>query len=195
MDVTQQLITVGAVLAGAVLSFLGSGLNDRARFRRDHAAQLFEQRSAAYAGYGRAIKACYQLSNRIAASRGLHAQSPPLSPEDGLPQLEAAAAQRERDWEHVLLLGDPASVEAARTWHRSVWLMEWYAHGWIEEADAAGWEEAVATASRARTEFYAAARRSLDIPDARLTDGAWPVEWMMKRKPATTAAEGSPKGH
>ncbi|MEO3774559.1 hypothetical protein [Micromonospora sp. B9E7] len=194
MNVTQQLVTVGAVLAGAILSFVGTGLNDRARFRRDHTAKLFEQRSAAYAGYGRAIKACYQLSNRIAAGRGLHAQTPSLSPEDGLPQLEAAAAQRERDWEHVLLLGDPATVEAARTWHRSVWRMEWYAHGWIEGADADGWEEAVANASRARTEFYAAARQSLDIPDVRLTDGIWPVEWMMKRKPARTADEALPKG-
>lgn len=63
--------------------------------------------------------------------------------------------------------------------------MEWYAHGWIDEADAAGWEEAVATASRARTEFYAAARQSLDIPNARLEDGIWPIEWMMKRKAST----------
>jgi hypothetical protein len=153
MDVTQQLVTVGAVLAGAVLSFIGSGLNDRFRFRRDKAAKLIEQRSAAYAGYGRAIKACYSLSNRIAAGRGLHATTPSLSPEEGLPQLEVAAAQREFDWEHVLLLGDAATVDAARTWHRSVWRMEWYAHGWINEPDAAGWEEAVATASRARTEF------------------------------------------
>lgn len=194
MDVTQQLLTVGAVLAGAVLSFIGSGLNDRARFRRDKAAKLIEQRSAAYAEYGRAIKACYSLSSRIAAGRGLHAHTPSLSPEEGLPQLEAAAAQRERDWEHVLLLGDPATVEAAREWHRSVWRMEWYAHGWIDEADAAGWDEAVSTASRARIEFYAAARRSLDIPEARLKDGSWPIEWMMKRKP-TTNAEASPKGH
>ncbi|WP_435091615.1 hypothetical protein [Micromonospora aurantiaca (nom. illeg.)] len=188
MDVTQQLLTVGAVLAGALLSFVGSGINDRFRFRRDKAAKLIEQRSAAYAGYGRAIKACYSLSSRIAAGRGLHAQTPSLSPEDGLPQLEAAAAQRERDWEHVLLLGDPATVEAARTWHRSVWRMEWYAHGWIDEADPAGWEEAVATASRSRTKFYAAARRSLDIPSPRLEDGIWPIEWMMKRKPSTTEA-------
>jgi hypothetical protein len=183
MNVTQQLITAGAVLAGAVLSFVGSSLNDRARFGRDKAAKLIEQRSAAYAGYGRAIKACYSLSNRIAAARGLHAQTPALSPEEGVQQLETAAAQRERDWEHVLLLGDPETVDAARTWHRSVWRMEWYAHGWIDDADAAGWEEAVAAASRARIEFYAAARRSLGIPQARLNEGSWPVEWMMKRKP------------
>jgi hypothetical protein len=188
MDVTQQLLTVGAVLAGALLSFVGTSLNDRFRFRRDRAAKLIEQRSAAYAGYARSIKACYSLSNRIAAGRGLHATTPSLAPEDGLPQLEAAAAQRERDWEHVLLLGDPATVETARTWHRSVWRMEWYAHGWIDDADAAGWEEAVATASRSRTEFYAAARQSLDIPNARLDDGSWPLEWMMKRKPSTPEA-------
>lgn len=50
MDVTQQLLTVGAVLAGALLSFIGSGINDRFRFRRDMAAKLIEQRSSRLRG-------------------------------------------------------------------------------------------------------------------------------------------------
>jgi hypothetical protein len=82
----------------------------------------------AYAEYGDAVNKVSHLASRIAAGRGFPHSVEPLTP--GAEAMEALEdADGARTSESVLLLGDPQTVAAARTWHQAVWRLVWFAQG------------------------------------------------------------------
>jgi hypothetical protein len=72
------------------------------------------------------------------------------------PDVELATA-----WEGVLLLGDAATVTAARTWRDAVWDLALIARRDSRIVD--DWDAVRAASKRARDQFYAAARKSLVV--------------------------------
>lgn len=73
---------------------------------------------------------------RIAAGRGIPYEVEPLDSDAvAASALSEAESERARVWESVLLLGNPATVEAARVWWHEVWRFVWFARGWLTDKD------------------------------------------------------------
>ena len=84
-----------------------------------------------------------------------------------------------------MLLGNPRTVAAARTWHRRVWQVERFARG--ERTDFEQWDGLMADIMADRARFYAEARRDLGI-----TSGELPPSGRWDTDPIAVAAAGTP---
>jgi len=171
-EFVQQLPALIGVLIGAAGSYLVTSVNERARWRREQSRRWDPARLQAYVDYGNAVKKVFHLAARIAAYRGLHTQMSPLASGEGQALLEAAAQERTAKWETVLLLGDPATIAAARAWHVSVWRLEHFAKGNAQGTEQ--WNAAVAEAGVKRQRYYEAARRDLGIGGVP-PSGSWSI--------------------
>lgn len=174
MAIVQMVLPLIGVVLGAWGSYLASSRGEQARWERQQQARWDARRVEAYAEYGYAIKQVFELSKRIAAARGFATSVEPLAPEEGVPELARLAIDRASKWETVLLLGDPRTIAAARTWHRAVWEMDHIARG--KPADSERWELVSAAAQAARLRFYEAARSNLGVPEPTLPTSPWRLD-------------------
>jgi hypothetical protein len=78
-----------------------------------------DKRLSAYAEYALALKKVISIAVRLAAHRGIHPDVDVLPPDEGMPALAAAEAERTIKWEGVLLLGSEQVVIAGRKWHEA----------------------------------------------------------------------------
>jgi hypothetical protein len=131
-----------------------------------------------YAAYGHAVKTAMLLAIRVAAQRGLGEVMEKISIDDGLAKLSEAQLTRTVLWEQVLLLGDPATIAAARRWHEAGWLMDEFARGTRQGRER--WTHVRTEANDARDAFYAAARRDLGV------SGLPPATTWSRRPPQET---------
>jgi hypothetical protein len=119
MGFAEQLVTVGAVLAGGAASYVVGRLTDRDRFRRDLKIRWDERRLDAYADYASAAKQACRLANRILRSRFRPGETDDVT---GLiAELNSAERERSISFEQVVLLGDPAAVAAAHELNERLW--------------------------------------------------------------------------
>jgi hypothetical protein len=177
---TQQILTIASVVVGVLASFVATSLTERSRWKRAQSTRWDEKRLTAYAEYGNAIKSSVRLCYRIAATRSLVPTSQPIDVQAGLNALAEAENERAARWETVLLVGEPATISAARKWHEAVWKLELLVRADDTEADA--FIETYKACVRLRNEFYGRARLDLgvlsgDIPaptfgSLRLTDSS-----------------------
>lgn len=92
------------------------------------------------------------LARRIAAYGDIDGVADPLSPDVGLPQLSAAEQDRSAKWESVLMVGDPAVIEAGQRWKQCVWRLEWLARN---RSDVGlDWASALSQVGDAKHGFY-----------------------------------------
>jgi hypothetical protein len=172
-DVVHQLPALIGVIVGALASFLAGSTMERTRWKHERASRWDDKRAQIYSDYGYAIKNVYVQCVRIANScRGLGQRSEIIDCDQALADLGQLTDHRTAIWESVLLMGDPATIAAARAWHRGVWQVERFARG--ERTDADEWHPALDQIATLRAAFYEAARhdlgiRSGDIPSA----GPW----------------------
>ena len=91
--------------------------------------------------------------------------------EHALARMEEADIRRTKTWESVLLLGDAASITAAREWRAAVTDIARYARGMTP----AGFELAAGLghANETRDRFYQAARASLGIRGSAVPQSDW----------------------
>jgi hypothetical protein len=115
------------VLVGAMASYIAGAAAERRRWRRETQIRWDTKRLDAYAGYANAVKTFILIANRVSAARGIGTAAQPVAIEEGLEQL--AEAERGSAWEHVLLLGDPDTIAAARRWHKGAWHLEHFSRG------------------------------------------------------------------
>ena len=160
-DVLGQASALAGVAVGALGSYLVRAGSDRAAWRREKIVRWDTRRMETYAAYGHAVKTAIMLAIRVAAERGLGEIIEPISVPDGLAKLADAQLHRATLWEQVLLLGDPATIAAARRWHEALFLMDRYARGMVQEAD--DWPRVRIEAEDARSAFYQAARKDLGV--------------------------------
>jgi hypothetical protein len=158
-----QLLVLVGVVVGALGSYLTTAATERARWKRTLDSRWDDRRVAAYAAYARAVRQTVTISQRIAAGRGLGDSTEPLPPNDeNIGLLASAEAARAELWETVILLGHPSTVDASRNWNDRVWRLEWYARGLVT-GDSSDWSNAVSEVDTARSIFYEAARRDLEV--------------------------------
>jgi hypothetical protein len=159
----QQILTLVGVIVGAGASFTASTLTERARWRRTQSTRWDDRRLAAYTEYANAVKTTVKLCHRIATAQGLVPAGQPLDREAALDALADAETERTEKWETVLLLGDPDTVTAARTWHSRVWQLELVIRG---QHDSEDFSTVYRDSFRLRNEFYARARTDLGVHGA-----------------------------
>jgi hypothetical protein len=160
--ILQQLLTMLGVLLGAGATFAATASRDRATWRRSQRVRWDEKRLQTYAEYANSVKSLIQASLRLAATQGFPSNAHPIDKEEGLAALAEAETDRAQKWETVLLLGDPDTIAAARSWHEYAWKLDWFARGKLT-----GDNEYLQTrlaADSARSRFYACARKDLGMP-------------------------------
>lgn len=160
MSTTAAVLPLAGVAVGAVLSWGTGSLSERSRFRRERRSRLQDARVAAYADFSAAAKETMSILFRVAASRGLDAQTESMSLDDARPLLAAAYHGREAAFERVRLIGDDAVWQAARRWVNEVYAMRRA----VDDPDltAEAWDTLVAEANAGRSEFHSVARREIE---------------------------------
>ena len=164
--IAQQIVTIVAVLVGAVASLIATSLVESWKWKRDQKARWDAKRLEAYVTYANAIKRMNHLSMRLAATRGLHESDglgpAPIDIENGMDQLAKAEAARGEAWEAIHLLGGEARA-AGEACNRNAWELESFARG--ENGDSKEWTKVHAQQVKLRFAFYDAARVDLGVDD------------------------------
>ena len=123
------------------------------------------------ADYANAVKHMVRLCRRIAETKGLLSTGQPTDLDAAFAALAEAETERAARWETVLLLGEPATISAARAWSEQVWQLERILRD--DHPDASLFIDAYRHAMRLRNEFYAHARTDLDITSGPLPELTW----------------------
>jgi hypothetical protein len=157
MALAEQLVTVGAVLAGAAGTYLASRLTDRDRFRRDLQIRWDERRLDSYVLYVTAVKQVYRCAQQALTARF---EGDSIDRDALLVEMRAAEAERSRAFEQVLLLGDSTTVQAAHDLNERLWRLERPARG-AEEIDEDAWHQRADEWLAALNDFHSNARQGL----------------------------------
>jgi hypothetical protein len=157
----QQLPALVGVLIGALSTYFVGSAMERSRWERQQSARWDEKRIQAYADYGYALKNEYIACLRVVGYRHGDSRFERIDLDEALTEIRQLSAERTAKWESVLLLGNPQTIAAARTWHEHVWEVELYARG--VRSDAARWADLLKEIGIARARFYEAARGDLGI--------------------------------
>lgn len=180
--IVAQVLTIAGVLLGSAATFLVTSSTERTRWRRAQSARWDDKRLLAYSEYANAVKNMVRLCRRIAETRGLLATGQPVDLGSAFADLAEAETERAARWETVLLLGEPATISAARAWSEQAWRLE---HILREETpNTELFLDAYRAAMRLRNDFYACARADLGITSGPLPE----LTWRSLQPPPPTAA-------
>jgi hypothetical protein len=160
----QQLPALAGVVIGALATYSVRTWTERAKWQRALRTRWDGKRFNAYAEYGLAVQNYVNLLRRVAGDMGLDSVAHPLARSAGLPEIERAEGERAGVIEKVLLLGDQATIDVARAWHRTAWELAYLVQG-VSSGGAAEWRAALDNVWAARDRYYRAARLSLGVPD------------------------------
>ncbi|WP_192583263.1 hypothetical protein [Streptomyces albicerus] len=156
----EQLVTVGAVLAGAAGSYLTTRLTERDRFERDLRVRWDAHRLDSYVAYVAAVKRVYRCTQQVFTPQW--DDSDPATRDALLAEMRAAEGDRSHAFEQVMLLGDAATVQAAHDLNDRLWRVERPARG-VEEITEEMWHERAGEWLIALNNFHTHARQSLGI--------------------------------
>ncbi|MEU1385401.1 MULTISPECIES: hypothetical protein [unclassified Nonomuraea] len=156
-----QLPALLGVVVGALATLATTRAADRARWNREMRTRWDAQRLDAYMQYAGTLKDLSVLAHRATARRRPGARSEPIDDEEVGRLYAAAEDRRTRTWEGVLLLGDAATVEAARAWRGTIERLNDFTRGVTDDWES--WGPAVRRVDEARDAYYGAARRSLVV--------------------------------
>jgi hypothetical protein len=160
MQWPAQLVTVFAVLAGAVSTFVFGKLTDRGRSARELRLRWDQRRLDAYTEYVTAAKMVGAAANAILEMRMVGAPDEAIAERvSGLADLEM---NRNRAFEALPLIADGDTIEAGHRLNHAVWGLETPIRKghtpneveWLKLADE--WVTAL-------NNFHAAARHSLSV--------------------------------
>jgi len=163
MSVTDQLLTLAAVIVGAIMSFAATSLNERQRSRREEAARWADQKLDAYLEYLYAVKHMARIARCIAAARGINPHEPPMHGEDTLSVLSEAEEKRAQASEKVTLLGNDVTVNAVRDLNKEIWRLEKIARGGLDP-DLETWLACNRSLVDAKNKVHQRMRAELGIP-------------------------------
>lgn len=182
--IVAQALTIAGVLLGSAATFVVTSTTERTRWRRAQSARWDDKRLLAYSEYANAVKHMVRLCRRIAETRGLLSTGQPIDLDAAFTALAEAETQRAAQWETVLLLGEPATISAARAWSEQVWQLEFILRQ--DHPDASLFLTAYRDAMRLRNEFYAHARTDLHITSGPLPELTW---WSLDPPPPSADPE------
>ena len=169
--IVTQVLTIAGVLLGSAATFIVTSATERTRWRRAQAARWDDKRLIAYSEFANAVKHMVRLCRRIAETRSLLPTGQPIELDSAFAAFAEGETQRALKWETVLLLGEPTTISAARTWYEQVWRLEQILRE--EHPDKSLFLNAYQDTMRLRNEFYAHARQDLDITSGPLPEITW----------------------
>ncbi|MDG4765434.1 hypothetical protein O7632_15210 [Solwaraspora sp. WMMD406] len=188
MSLLDHLPTILAVAVGGVLTYVGTGLTERSRWRRELGVRWDERRLAAYTEFAATAKRIALLSSRVLACRGLITSISPIGRDEGLALLGQAESDRSVRFESILLLADGPTITAAQALTETLWRLEGFATG-DEPVDDQIWRDGFADYRRARAEFYQRARTDMGVRAAEIPLTA--VASRQVNPPGSLAATGT----
>jgi hypothetical protein len=163
---TNQILTLVAVLIGALASFLSTSWLNRSQHRSDLDRSWRLTRLESYRNYLRDAKTMRTIAQRMAAGVGLDDQAAPLERAVSSDALAQADADRSAAYEMVALTGSCETLAAAHILNRALWRLDWFARGRLDDNDRPGWQEAMRAYMVAIDAFHEAARRDMGVPGA-----------------------------
>ncbi|WP_329077555.1 hypothetical protein [Streptomyces niveus] len=157
----EQLVTVAAVLLGALTTHLTNYVMERSRHRRELLTRWDDRKLDAYGGYVDRVRAGIFLAVHLYEHReGIKRSERPDA--EMVAEMAEAEWQRGRSFEQIMLLGGDDVVEAAHELSAAVRAIDWQAtgrtSGTLEE-----WRELHRVAFRAINDFHEAARTDLGV--------------------------------
>jgi hypothetical protein len=170
----DQLPALAGVVIGSAASYATVSLTERRKWKRQR-EERWDEKFETYGRYANVLKAQLRVAQRIGAALGYSDVADPLEPAEGLRRLAEAESLRATEWESVLLVGDAATIAAARHWHEAIWTIELLVREGTPDPEK--WTKAHRLASTARDAFYESARRDLGITGAPPPSGQWPRAW------------------
>jgi hypothetical protein len=172
---SDKLVTILAVIVGALLSYAATAVNERHRVRREEANRWAQLRLQAYLEYVRAAQEVVAVVRDIVLIRD---DDP--SAQEGRPSgrrgLEQAHSRRALATEAIRLVGTRASVDAAYKLNTAIWDLQLFARSeraWDERA----WPQAYERYVRALFDFQQHARMELGVP-GELPPSPRPPTWL-----------------
>lgn len=161
MGTGEQLVTIAAVLLGALMTHVTNFVMERSRHRYELLTRWDDKKLDAYGGYVDAVRACVFLAVQLYEQReGLRTSQ--QSDAEVLAQLLEAGRARGGAFERIMLLGGDDVVEAAHELNAKAFEVDWQASGKIS-GDLATWRERNRAVFRAINDFHEKARQDLGV--------------------------------
>lgn len=190
MNFAGQIVTVAAVVTGALTTYLVTALGDRARYHREIARQWTDRKLESYTCYASDIKNLVTITRQITALHGLHEAAPGIDEEKAIALLDEAEVRRSASYETVRLIGDAETIRATRALNDAAHRLEWIARGKLE-ADPDGWERSWQLYLEAVDAFHRNVRQELDVPGQFLPRSGARGGWAPPSLPANDSAAGA----
>ncbi|OIJ89775.1 hypothetical protein [Streptomyces colonosanans] len=161
MDTGGQLVTIAAVLLGALTTYLTNHFTERSRLRHERAARWDERKLAAYEGYIDTVRACIFLAVHLYEVREGIRQS---DQDEGqiLTEMSEAGRLRGRAFERIMLLAGDHVIEAAHELNATAQKVDWQANGKLP-GTLEEWRDQNRAVFNAINAFHDAARQDLGV--------------------------------
>ncbi|MEU6000531.1 hypothetical protein ABZ837_22235 [Streptomyces sp. NPDC047197] len=161
MGTGEQLVTVAAVLLGALTTHLTNYLMNRGRQKHELLVRWDERKLDAYEGYIDTVRASVFLAVHLYEIReGLRESQ--QTERDVRAEVLEASHLRGRAFERILLLAGDEVVEAAHSLNAVALKIDWQATGKVS-GTLDEWRERNRAVFRAITAFHDAARQDLGV--------------------------------
>ena len=161
MGAAEQLVTIAAVLLGALTTHLTNYAMERTRTRHQLLTRWDDRKLDAYADYVDAMRACIFLAVQLYEHReGLRRSE--KTEQEMLAEHTEAGRLRGRAFERVMLLGGDDVVEAAHQLNAAAAAIDWQATGKIT-GTLEEWRERNRVVFREINEFHESARVDLGV--------------------------------
>ncbi|MGX1975445.1 hypothetical protein [Streptomyces kronopolitis] len=161
MDTGGQLVTIAAVLLGALSTHLTTWFMERSRKKHERSVRWDERKLAAYENYIDVVRACIFLSVQLYEAReGLRESD--QTERETLTELHDAARLRGRAFERIMLLAGDNVIEAAHKLNEVALQLDWQANGKVT-GTLAEWRDRNRIVFAAINAFHDAAREDLGV--------------------------------
>jgi hypothetical protein len=163
---------VGALVAGAVITFVVTQGAALLSARRTRSAEWRDHRLRSYAAFSSAMKAMTLPLYRVGARHRVDGNPFPMDWVDAHKQMIDLYVARDAAFEQIILFCDRPTLEASWGWRDSVQALIAHAvrldQG--EPADPAAWAQLVRICNDRRVAFHREARRDLGFTDIDLVN-------------------------
>lgn len=158
---SEQLVTIAAVLLGALTTYLTTYLMERSRNKYAMVTRWDDRKIDAYEGYVDSVRATIFLAVRLYEHReGIRLSGKPEA--ELLEELLEATRLRGRAFERVMLLGGDVVVEAGHQLNTAAAAIDWQADG-RAVGTREEWRAKHRAAFREINDFHEAARKDLGV--------------------------------
>ncbi|WP_432092309.1 hypothetical protein [Streptomyces sp. bgisy100] len=161
MGAVEQLVTIAAVLLGALTTHVTNYAMERNRNRYQLLTRWDSKKLEAYEGYVDCVRACIFLAVELYEHKEGIRRSDRTEPEMNA-EMAQAGRLRGRAFERIMLLAGDQVVEAAHQLNAAALQVDWQAQGKVSGV-LKDWRERNRVVFREINEFHEAARQDLGV--------------------------------